>query len=228
MRKLGEERPFARQLPSQSFLDRFAPLKPVDGCAGIVAHQAEDLFALWEAWELECCGECATPFWASVWPAAVVLARHIRSNRELVRDKAVLDLGCGGGVVAIAAALAGAGRVIANDIDPVALAIAQRNFTANDVCVEVCPQNLVDKPDLPPLDLILVADLFYHRNAANALVTFLRSARKNGIQVLIADGNRPFAPVTGINLISAETVPVSMELEGVPQREVKLMALMNE
>jgi predicted nicotinamide N-methyase len=228
MRKLGEERPFARQLPSKAFLDRFAPLKPVEGCKGIAAHQADDLFALWEAWELECRSECATPFWASVWPAATVLARHIRNNPELVRDKVVLDLGCGGGVVAIAAALAGAKRVIANDIDPVALTVAERNFAANNLTIEICPYNLVESIDLPHLDLILVADLFYHRNAANALVTFLRGVRKKGTQVLIADGNRPFAPVTGINLISQETVPVSMELEGVPQREVKLLSLVNE
>jgi predicted nicotinamide N-methyase len=200
----------------------------VEGCGGIVAHQADDLFALWEAWERECGGICATPYWASVWPAAIVLARHILGHPELVLEKTVLDLGCGGGVAGIAAAQAGAYRVIANDIDLIALEIAKNNFAANRVCIETCAHNLVDASVRLPVDLILVADLFYHRTAANSLSAFLRMARKNGTQVLIADGNRPFAPATGIHLISREMVPVSMELEGVPHREVKLLALVNE
>lgn len=218
----------ASRSAGDAFLARYAPLRPVDGCAGIVAHQAEDLFALWQAWERECGSECATPYWASVWPAAIVLARHILGNPEVVRGKTVLDLGCGGGVAGIAAGKAGACRVIANDIDPIALEIAKRNFSANDLPVEIVARNLVELPELPPLDLIVVADLFYHRAAANSLAAFLRRARKHGTQVLIADGNRPFTPATGIDLIARETVPVSMELEGVPHREVKLLALADE
>ena len=93
MRRYGEEKPCCDRLPGHEFLVRFAPVKPVEGCGGIVAHQADDLFALWEAWERECGGECATPYWASVWPAAIVLARYILNHPELVAEKTVLDLG---------------------------------------------------------------------------------------------------------------------------------------
>jgi predicted nicotinamide N-methyase len=228
MRKLGHEGPFPDRLPSDEFVTKYAPLRPVEGCATILAHQAGDLFELWEAWERECGGACAIPYWAMVWPAASVLVRHILNNRHLVTGKSVLDLGCGGGVAAIAAAHAGAGKVIANDIDPVALHIAQRNFSRNDAAVETCNSNLAEKPDSFPVDLILVADLFYHRTAATSLLEFLRQARKNGTTVLIADGNRPFTPSTGINLISQETVAVAIEIEGVSHREVKLLTLAND
>jgi predicted nicotinamide N-methyase len=228
MIKCSKVKQLSGRLPGLDFLASFAPVKPVEGCGGIVAHQADDLFALWEAWERECGSECTTPYWASVWPAAIVLARYILNHPGRVQDKTVLDLGCGGGVAGIAAAQAGASRVIANDIDPIALEIAKSNFAANSVCVEICGKNLVDSKESLSLDLILVGDLFYHRAAANSLSAFLRSARKNGTHVLIADGNRPFTPVTGISLISQEMIPVSMELEGVPCREVKLLALVNE
>lgn len=228
MTQQGEGRARRDRLPDAHFLARFAPVGPVEGCGGIVAHQAEDLFALWEAWERDCCGECTTPYWASVWPAAIVLAKYILAHPELVLEKTVLDLGCGSGVASIAAARAGAYRVIANDIDPVALEIAKHNFLANGVSVEICGRNLVESPDGLPLDLILVADLFYHRTAAYSLVNFLRAMKKNGVQVLIADGNRPFTPATGIDLIASETIPVCKELEGVPHREVKLLSLANE
>jgi predicted nicotinamide N-methyase len=213
------------KLPSDGFLEKHAPVGPVPGCSGIVAHQADDIFSLWEAWEAEACGECSIPFWATAWPAATVLSGHLLKNTHLVAGKTVLDLGCGGGVVSIAAARAGAARVIANDIDPVALAVAERNFAANRVTIETCPDNLTAGADGRITDVILVADLFYHRTASESLLSFLHEAHKNGSSVLIADGDRPFTPSTGITVILEETVPVPIELEGVPSRVVRLLAL---
>ena len=47
-----------------------------------------------------------------------MLARFLPERPDWVRGKRVLDFGCGSGVVAIAAARAGASEVIACDIDP--------------------------------------------------------------------------------------------------------------
>ena len=213
---------------SDEFVATFAPLRPVKGCECIFVHQTEDLFALWEAWEAETGGQCATPFWAIAWPAATVLARHILKHKHLVAGKTVLDLGCGGGVAGIAAAQAGAGRIIANDIDPVALEIARRNAAANTVSLEPCPFDLTEKQAAIMVDIILVADMFYHRTASAALVAFLKQAQKKGADILIADGNRPFTPAIGITVLMQETVPVSLELEGVSHREVRLLTLTDD
>jgi predicted nicotinamide N-methyase len=220
----GIAAPYGAHAPSDEFIAEFAPLQPVEGCESIVAHQTEDLFALWEAWEADAGRQCPTPFWAIAWPAAVVLARHILNNRSLVAGKTVLDLGCGGGLPGIAAARSGARRVIANDIDPVALEITRRNSVANKVSLEINPLNLTENIGAVAANVILVADLFYHRTASAALVAFLRQEQKKGTEVIIADGNRPFAPATGITVLMQETVPVSMELEGVPHREVRLLS----
>jgi predicted nicotinamide N-methyase len=159
---------------------------------------------------------------------AVVLARHILNHRHLVAGKTVVDLGCGGGLAGIAAARSGARRVIANDIDPVALDMTLRNAAANKVALEISPLNLTENTGSVTANVILVADLFYHRTASAALVAFLRQQQKKGTEVIIADGNRPFTPATGITILLQETVPVSMELEGVPHREVRLLALEND
>jgi ribosomal protein L11 methyltransferase len=52
----------------------------------------------------------------------------------------VLDLGCGSGILAIAAAKLGAVRVLALDIDPVAVEIAQKNVEQNAVAEKVTVQ----------------------------------------------------------------------------------------
>jgi predicted nicotinamide N-methyase len=227
MKISGHNVPHSFQIPSDDFVNRCAPLRPVEGCDGIVAHQTDDLFDLWEKWEAEVGEQCATPFWAIAWPAALVLARHILKHKHLVANKTVLDLGCGGGLAGIAAANAGARRIIANDIDPVALEIAKWNFIANRVSIETCLRNLVEEENHLESNVILVADLFYHRTASAALVAFLRQAQKKGAEVIIADGNRPFTPATGIAVVAQETVPVSLELEGVPHREVRLLSLVD-
>jgi predicted nicotinamide N-methyase len=60
-------------------------------------------------------------YWAFCWASGQVLAGYITQHPEICRDKSVLDLGSGSGVVAIAAAQAGATNVIACDIDAHAL-----------------------------------------------------------------------------------------------------------
>ncbi len=52
--------------------------------------------------------------------------------------EAVLDYGCGSGILAIAALRLGAARACAVDIDPLALEAARYNASANGVSLEVC------------------------------------------------------------------------------------------
>lgn len=69
--------------------------------------------------------------------------------RELRANESVLDYGCGSGILAIAAALLGAGRVVGVDIDPQALCAARANATRNGVgAVFLSPDALADSPEL--------------------------------------------------------------------------------
>ncbi|MFW5451504.1 MAG: 50S ribosomal protein L11 methyltransferase [Methylophagaceae bacterium] len=53
-----------------------------------------------------------------------------------VKDKVVIDYGCGSGILAIAAALLGAKKIIAVDTDPQALQATQANAERNKVKIE--------------------------------------------------------------------------------------------
>jgi len=59
--------------------------------------------------------------------------------RELRGGEQVLDYGCGSGILAIAAAKLGAGRIDAVDLDPQALKATTQNARANDVVAGVWP-----------------------------------------------------------------------------------------
>jgi D-alanine-D-alanine ligase-like ATP-grasp enzyme/methylase of polypeptide subunit release factors len=71
-------------------------------------------------------------------PASSVLLAGLL---DVSKGESVLELGCGSGILSIAAAKLGAGRVVATDIDPGALAATLRNARKNGVgpIVEVRP-----------------------------------------------------------------------------------------
>ena len=119
-------------------------------------------------------------YWVFCWASGQVLAQFLLDDPQWVRGKRVLDFGCGSGVAAIAAALAGAQEVIACDIDPLALNATAMNADLNGVAL-----TLVDDYDavLDAVDLILVADVLYDRGNFPWLQRFVKRADK----VLIAD-----------------------------------------
>ena len=212
-------------VPSSALLARLAPLTPVPGRPDLVAHYAPDVFALWQAWEEECGAPQAVPFWATVWPAGQLLARVVQAEPAWVRGQTVLDLGCGSGVAGIAALDAGATRVVAHDIDPVALAIAAQNARANAVELLLQGPPLLHAPCPPHITCILVGDLFYERAAASALWAWLCTAHRQGVQVLIADASRPFAPTAGVRCLREERLATVWAWEGTHARTVRLLTL---
>ena len=110
----------------------------------------------------------AAPFWAFCWASGQVLARFLLDRPELVRDRHVVDFGCGSGIVAIAAARAGAAGVIAVDADPAALAAARDNAALNGV--EIATGDSLDLA-LEGCDVLLASDVIYDPPAVRLLET---------------------------------------------------------
>lgn len=100
-------------------------------------------------------------YWSFCWASGQVLAAYIMNNPELVIGRTVVDMGTGSGVVAIAAALAGAKKVIACDIDPDALKAASLNASLNGVELE-CITSLQDLSQQP--SVLTAADVLYDRD----------------------------------------------------------------
>ncbi len=136
------------------------------------------------------------PFWAFAWAGGQALARYLLDHPETVTGRRVIDIASGSGLVAIAAALAGAAAVTAYDIDPLAAAAITLNAAANGVAVPaVCADVLnEDGPPAPGTDLVLVADAFYERDLADRAVRFAERAHTRGAAVLVGDLGRTYLP----------------------------------
>ena len=61
------------------------------------------------------------------------LLESVMENEPLLLIPSLLDLGTGSGILAIAANLLGAGRILALDIDPDAVQVARENLAQNDM-----------------------------------------------------------------------------------------------
>ena len=152
-------------------------------------------------------------------------ARPARAHRaRLVRGQTVLDLGCGSAVAGIAAVYAGATRVVAHDIDPVALAIAAKNARANAVDLRLHGAPLLHRPCPAHITCILVGDLFYERAAAVALWAWLRTAHQRGVQVLMRM-LPTVCPTAGVRCLREERLATAWTWEGTETRAVRLLTL---
>ena len=95
---------------------------------------ADDVVALWEWLEGTHGGaRSEPPFWAAAWPGGQALARYVLDHPDVVAGRTVLDLGSGSGLVAIAAARAGAATVVASEVDPDGRRAIAVNAAANGV-----------------------------------------------------------------------------------------------
>lgn len=175
---------------------------------------AEESLPIWQKTEYEL-GELnvAPPFWAFAWAGGQALSRYLLDNAALVAGRRVLDLGAGSGLQAIAAAKAGAQRVLAADIDRLALAACLLNAQANGVALEITADNLLAAPPDPIWDLVLVGDLYYERQLALDVSAFIDAAVQNGALVLIGDPQRSYFPRGKFVQVAEYLVPVTRELE---------------
>ncbi len=165
-----------------------APLVPE-----VCLHLAQDAIVWWARMEAEVGAVLTAPFWATAWPGGQALARYLLDRPLTVAGRRVLDVGSGSGLVAIAAGLAGAAAVTANDVDPYALSAITLNARANGVAVSPCPGDLLDG-DGGDADVVLAGDVFYSEAIAKRMAPFLHRAVARGALVLLGDPGRAHLP----------------------------------
>jgi predicted nicotinamide N-methyase len=184
-------------------------------------HLASEVIPLWRKTE-EVLAENGVPppYWAFAWAGGQALARYLLDHPDLAAGKRVLDFGAGSGLVALAAARAGARHVLAADIDPFALAAIRRNARINSVNVETTDRDMIGANET--FDLILVGDMCYERPLAERLMAWLKKSQS---AILLGDPGRSYFPKTGLTRLAAYSVPTTLELEDREFRETGVWRL---
>ncbi|GAA4993528.1 class I SAM-dependent methyltransferase [Kineococcus glutinatus] len=188
-------------------------------------HLAADTTALWQRLEEEL-GRSGTepPFWAAAWAGGQAVARHLLDTPDLVRGRRVLDLATGSGLCAIAAALAGAARVLAADVDELAAAAVAENAALNAVAVEPVVADLL-AGDPPDVDVVVAGDVWYERRMAERFLAWLRTCRGAGCDVLVGDPGRAFLPRHALVEVARYDVAADPVLESAAVRHAAVFRL---
>jgi len=142
-----------------------------------------------------------TPYWSFCWSSGQAMAYYLLQNRRLTEGRSILDFGSGSGVVAIAAAMAGAKKVVACDIDPDALDAIKFNAELNGVEIDTCESFYKLSENF---DMIITADLLYDKENQYFLEKFLSYAP----MVFVAESRlktiavKPYEKITEITTTS--------------------------
>ena len=176
-------------------------------------HLADEITPIWKMTEeaLEELG-LPPPFWAFAWAGGQAVARYLLDNPGAVAGRRVFDLATGGGIVAIAAARAGAAHVVANDVDAFCAAAVELNAEVNGVAIEVLLGDRLDGGP-PEAEVIVMGDLAYEKPVAERARAWLEAARAAGRTVLIGDPGRTYFRSLGLVQLAEYQVPTTRELE---------------
>jgi Predicted methyltransferase len=134
------------------------------------------------------------PYWAALWPSAIVMANEIAAGRIATTGRAI-ELGCGIGLVTTAALRAGM-DLLATDYYEPSLEFTRANSCRN--AGREAETQMVNWRDLPAqmgrFDLLLASDVIYEREYAALLPrVFDRLLQFDG-RAVIADPGRVATP----------------------------------
>ena len=188
---------------------------------------ASEITPIWEATEtvLEQIG-IDPPYWAFCWPGGQAIARFLLDHPYQVRGRTVFDFAAGGGVASLAARAAGAHRVMANEIDSMAIAAIELNSRTNGLSIETDTADWLERPAEPEFDIVMAGDVCYERDMSRRALVWLRSHAARGRLVLLGDPGRNYFSADGLVELARYEIPTSLQLENRGMRETTVWRVM--
>jgi predicted nicotinamide N-methyase len=203
----------------ETFIRANTMVSHAPACPEIKMWLATEVTPLWQATEADLeQNNLPPPYWAFCWAGGQALTRYVLDHPELVAGLRVLDFAAGCGASAIAAALNGAARVEAAEIDAFAVAAIRLNAELNGVTVEVACDDVVGAPCR--WDVVVAGDVCYEKPMTDHIWPWLRQLAAEGAVVLMADPGRAYLPKLGLLEVARSTVDTLLDLESRATREV--------
>lgn len=191
----------------------------------IKLHLATEITPIWEATEAELARlNLPPPYWAFAWPGGQALTRFLLDHPDWVAGKRVLDFAAGSGLSAIGAAMAGAARVEAAEIDDYASAAIALNARTNNVAIDLVNEDLIGSA--ARWEIVLAGDVCYEKPMADRVIAWFRALAGRGVAILMGDPGRAYLPKNGLVELARYQVPTTLELEDRQIRETIVWRLM--
>ncbi len=142
--------------------------------------------------QLDPFAEDLCPYFGILWPAAEALSQFLGEHPEIVKNKSVLELGCGLGFPSLVATHLG-GEVLATDFHPDVEAYFKRNCRHSSLTCSYQRLNWrEDGEELGLFDVVMGSDILYESKHASEVALGLIKFLKPGGTILLADPGRSY------------------------------------
>ena len=210
-----------------AFVREHTELVAVPLVPSIRLYTATELVPLWRAtsaWLIDHGVE--VPFWCAPWAGGQALARWVLDHPAVVEGRDVLDFGAGSGLVGIAAAKAGARRVRAVDLDPLAIVACALNAEANGVADIVGAIVLDLVGGAVEESVVLAGDVWYECRPAARFGAWFAELAASGVHVITGDPGRAYVPTgKAVKELARYAVPTTAELESARERSTRILEI---
>jgi len=153
-----------------------------------------DLESLWDEMDADDLDEDERiPYWTELWPSSTTLCAWLFERRAEIGGRACIDIGCGLGLTAMAAGVAGA-KVVCMDYEFDAVRHALGNARLNGAPAPLATLMDWRYPALKKgaASFVWGSDVLYERRFAPAVARFMNHALAPGGKAWLADPGRNF------------------------------------
>ncbi|HPN72017.1 MAG TPA: hypothetical protein PLZ32_20975 [Saprospiraceae bacterium] len=139
------------------------------------------------------------PYWTELWPSAIGLSQYLIDNHNIIKEKRVLEIGCGLALPSIISGFCLPAKVIASDYLPDALDFVSRNWLLNHESYTPFQTDILDwrtlfndPENVVDFDLILASDVIYEGRYVKDMLQLVKNM-PYGMELILSEPGRPIA-----------------------------------